>query len=84
MQHINTFADSNLSTAEQRLHKGPGTEDVTSDRAGGGGQPFSRSGGANGGRGRRGGSFVLERESVISPMALSAPRASIARLTSVH
>lgn len=83
MQYINTFADSNLSAAEQRLHKGPGTEDVTSDRAGGGGQPFSQSGGANGGRGRRGGSFVLERESVISLMALSALRASIARPTSV-
>lgn len=81
MQYINISADSNLSMGKQGLHKGLRTEDVTSDRAGGKRQAFSRSGGANGSRGSSSSSFVLG-ELVISLMALSALRASITHLTS--
>lgn len=59
VQYINISADSNLGSGKQGLHKGLRTEDVTSDRAGGSGQAFSRSAGANGSRGSSSSSFVL-------------------------
>lgn len=62
MQYINTFADSDLSMGKQGLHKGLGTGDVTSDRAGGSMQAFSQSAGANGGRARGSSGFVLVGE----------------------
>lgn len=86
MQYINTFADSDLSRGKQGLHKGLGTGDVTSDRAGGSMQAFSQSAGANGGRARGSSGFVLagggEGVLVISLTALSAPKASITHLAS--
>lgn len=59
VQYINIPADSNLSMGKQGLHKGLRAEDVTSDRAGGNRQAFSRSGGANGSRGSSSSCFVL-------------------------
>lgn len=59
VQYINISADSNLSMGKQGLHEGLRREDVTSDRAGGNMQAFSRSGGANGSRGSSSSSFVL-------------------------
>lgn len=44
---------------KQGLHKGLGTEDITSDRAGGKRQVFSWSGGANGSHSSCSSSFVL-------------------------
>lgn len=82
VHYINTFADSDRSMGKQGLHRGLRTEDVTSDRAGGSRRALSQSGGANGGRGRSSSSFVLGGELVISLMALSALKGSIAHLTS--
>lgn len=82
VHYINTFADSDRSMGKQGLHRGLRTEDVTSDRTGGSRRALSQSGGANGGRGRSSSSFVLGGELVISLMALSALKGSIAHLTS--
>lgn len=79
VQYINISADNNLCMRKRGLHKGLGTEDVTSDRAGGNRQAFNWSGGANGSHSSSS-SFVLG--GVIRPTALSALRASITHLTS--